>query len=515
MTLPSPLDEPTLRLSLRESDAQQPGRRLMLTLALHPSLRRVGEQAPVVVGAGGFLLSRRTPEFRAPGGPVVGPLADRYISRAPLVLHVAGDGGLVVERGAGEADVVIDGVRLARRHRIEASAIARGAVIELARRVVLLLHAHGEPDERPPTHELVGESAAIQRVRREIGFVAGLDIPVLVRGESGTGKELVARAIHAASPRAGRPYVSLNMGAFNASTAIAELFGHRRGAFTGALQSREGFFREADGGTLFLDEVGEASAEIQAMLLRVLESGEIQPLGGGQAQRVDARIIAATDADLERSIELGSFRAALLHRLAGYELRVPPLRERPDDIPRLLVHFLELELRRARRPECFEQLATDASKQIGAPRVAALLREAWRGNVRQLRNYTRRLVVALLGLGDDPGIPASAWPEQPEGPAPPRKAARTSQVSDRGLHAALEANDWQIAATARALGVSRNTLYARMKRSGHLVRARDLPRDTLVELYRRHDGDLAAIARDLRVSVRGLHLRLRELGIGT
>src|SRR6185436_13729067 len=165
-----------------------------------------------------------------------------------------------------------------------------------------------------------------------------------LRGETGTGKELLARAIHQASSRRAAPYFALNMAAIPASLAAAELFGAAKGAFTGADRRRVGYFGRAQGGTLFLDEIGELPADLQPLLLRVLENGEIQPVGGEETLRVDVRILAATDANLESAIEEGRFRAPLFHRLSGYELRLPSLRERRDDIGRLFIHFLRQEL---------------------------------------------------------------------------------------------------------------------------------------------------------------------------
>ena len=202
---------------------------------------------------------------------------------------------------------------------------------------------------------MVGESAALRQVRAHVERIADLPVPVLVRGETGTGKELVARAVHLRSPRRDGPFVSVNLGAIPRDLAAAELFGAVRGAYTGAAQDRPGFFRAARGGTLFLDEVGEAPPEVQAMLLRVLESGEMYPVGGQAPVATDVRLIAATDADLEERIRDGRFKAPLLHRLAGYEIRLPPLRERREDIGPLFVHFAREELERigeAGRPSC-------------------------------------------------------------------------------------------------------------------------------------------------------------------
>src|SRR6185312_10546599 len=200
--------------------------------------------------------------------------------------------------------------------------IEDGVVLLLADRIALLLHRFQPLFEAVPRYGLVGESETLLETRRQIRQVADLDVPVLLRGETGTGKELVARAIHQASVRRDRPYLALNMSAIPSSLAASELFGAAKGAFTGADQKKRGYFSRASGGTLFLDEIGEVPPEVQPLLLRALESGEIQPVGAEEIQRVDVRTIAATDSDLEAEIASGRFRAPMLHRLSGYEIRI-------------------------------------------------------------------------------------------------------------------------------------------------------------------------------------------------
>ncbi|WP_267898709.1 sigma-54 factor interaction domain-containing protein [Sorangium cellulosum] len=197
-----------------------------------------------------------------------------------------------------------------------------------------------------PRHGLVGEGSALEDVLMSAARVADLQVPVLLRlrGETGVGKERVAQAIHQASPRAGRPCLAVNMAVLAPNTAASELFGHARGSFTGAHQRHVGLFERAHGGTLFLDEIGDMSMEVQAMLLRALETGTILPLGDSEQRAVDVRVIAATDVDLEQAVAQGRFRAPLLHRLQGYIITIPPLRQSREDIPRLLLHFLREEL---------------------------------------------------------------------------------------------------------------------------------------------------------------------------
>jgi DNA-binding NtrC family response regulator len=236
---------------------------------------------------------------------------------------------------------------------------------------------------------LLGCSSAMRRLFALLSRLEGSRATVLVDGESGVGKELVARAIHAGSPVASGPWFALNCGALPRDLVASELFGHRRGAFTGATDARRGAFECADGGTLFLDEIGELPLELQPMLLRVLEADEIRPLGSEQTKKVKVRVVAATNRDLARAVEDGSFREDLYYRLAVVRLRVPPLRERREDIADLAAHF-----------------ATEA----GAPglRGAALeelKRRQWRGNVRELKN----VVHAFVALGS---LPEQESPER-------------------------------------------------------------------------------------------------------
>ncbi|HYG61852.1 MAG TPA: sigma-54 factor interaction domain-containing protein, partial [Thermoanaerobaculia bacterium] len=306
-----------------------------LTILFHPEAERIGERValPGLLSGREEPLSRKEPAFAHSGPGLPRPLGDLYLSRNPVLLGRGSEpGGVRVDCSGTRTSVQANGVPVDGVRELTAAEVERGAVLLLAQRIVLLLSPL-DPLPAPAVSDLglVGESAPMVRLRQEIRRVADLEVPVLLRGETGTGKELVARALHEAGPRRGRPYLAVNMAAVPATLAAAELFGASRGAFTGADQKRLGFFARAHGGILFLDEIGETPAEVQPLLLRALESGEIQPVGGSEPQRVDVRLIAATDADLESAVAAGRFRAPLLHRLAGYDIRIPPLRERRDD----------------------------------------------------------------------------------------------------------------------------------------------------------------------------------------
>jgi transcriptional regulator with GAF, ATPase, and Fis domain len=235
---------------------------------------------------------------------------------------------------------------------------------------------------------IVGESSALQAVLKKVAQVAPVETTVLLTGETGTGKELIARAIHAASPRSSRPMVKVNCGAIPSGLVESELFGHERGAFTGALQRRIGRFEQANGGTLFLDEVGELPADVQVKLLRILQEQEFERVGGTTTQRVDVRIIAATNRNLAAEVAAGRFRADLYYRLNVFPVRIPSLRERPGDVRLLVQHFLAQFQRKLAKP----------LKSVSAESMARLESYAWPGNIRELQNVLERACVLAEGM---------------------------------------------------------------------------------------------------------------------
>ncbi|WP_458789165.1 sigma-54-dependent transcriptional regulator [Adonisia turfae] len=244
---------------------------------------------------------------------------------------------------------------------------------------------------------MIGSSPPMHRVYRLIGKASGAAVPVLISGESGTGKELVARAIHYRGPRAASPFLAVNCAAIPETLIESELFGHRKGAFTGATGERQGFFAAADGGTLFLDEVAELTPVAQAKLLRVLQEGTVQAVGSDEPRGVDVRIVAATNKDLEESVRVGSFREDLLFRLNVLPIEVPPLRDRGDDVVMLLKAFLH---------EAARQCAMDPP-ELTNEAIDAMRRYPWPGNVRELQNIVQRLVVfADAGVIDTVDLPA-------------------------------------------------------------------------------------------------------------
>jgi anaerobic nitric oxide reductase transcription regulator len=320
---------------------------------------------------------------------------------------------------------------------------------------------------------ILGASAAIGRLRQEMALVARSDLAVLITGETGVGKELVARQIHDASPRSDEALIHVNCAALPVSIAESELFGHVAGAFTGALKERAGKFEVADGGTLFLDEIGELPIELQPKLLRALQHGEIQRVGSDRVHRVNVRVIAATNRNLEHEVERGRFRADLYHRLAVFPLRVPPLRERRDDIPLLASHFADVAARRI----------GVSRARLDAAAKTQLLEADWPGNVRELENVVARAVLrAAAGAADAPdGVaitPAHLDVSTSEG----TRVAPTADVADetkelpfrdqvagferRVISDAIERHGGNWAAAARSLGMHRSNLHHLAARLG-------------------------------------------------
>jgi two-component system nitrogen regulation response regulator GlnG len=486
-------------------------------------MRRVGERLLLSALAAGrtVAVSRNEPFFLRPGNALGAHLSDPCLSRSPLVFSAGPEGRLRLDPGPGRQTAVV-GSPAPGPWEFSPEQVAAGVPLVLAGRMVLLLHL-ADPSAHDTAEGLgmVGTSVGLQRVRRLLEQVADLDVPVLVRGETGSGKELIARALHERSPRRGKPFISVNLGAIPKELAAAELFGARKGAFTGSVREQEGFFQAAHGGTLFLDEVGEAPAEVQVMLLRVLETGEFYRVGERSPVSVDIRLVAATDAALEQQIHEGRFKAPLLHRLAGFSIRVPPLRERREDMGLLFHHFARKELEalgEARRLEPEDALA---EPWLPAPLAVRLLQHEWPGNIRQLRNVVRQLVIgsrARARLELDAQLErelATVEAAPPSSASKPASRRRPADIGETELLTALRECGWDFQATADRLGVHRTSIYDLIERSPHLRTAGELGVEELTRCYQECQGDVDAMVRRLEVSKRALSRRLKELGLGS
>ena len=348
------------------------------------------------------------------------------------------------------------------------------AVDEVAKTTRATPEARKKAIESISFSDIIGDCEPMRAVYEHIATVRSSKIAVFVGGETGTGKELVTRAIHRAGPRAQGPFVALNCGAIPEHLQESELFGHEKGAFTGATGARRGLFEQAQGGTLFLDEIGELSAGAQVRLLRVLQDGTLQRIGATRAIEVDVRVISATHRDLRQMVARGTFREDLYYRLIVYPIHVPPLRERAGDIPRLVAHFLHKYAADVPRP--VEGVAADARE--------TLERYRWPGNVRELENVIHRAML-LAGGGR---ITLECLPEfvrRLDAPTVSRDTDETDPSLDestrlsladaerRAIERALEASGGNVTRAAKRLGIARATIYRKMARLGLLARPID------------------------------------------
>jgi len=316
-------------------------------------------------------------------------------------------------------------------------------------------------------HQMIGESHALKQVMAAISRAAPTNATVLITGESGVGKELVARTIHRNSLRSRERFVQVNCAAIPEELIESELFGHEKGSFTGATEKQVGKFEQADRGTIFLDEVGDMSPKTQAKVLRVLQEGEVERLGSARTIKVDVRVIAATNKNLEEEIEKGRFREDLYFRLAVIPIHVPPLRERPEDIALLVRHYIEY----------FSRENNTRSKRISPPAIDALQRYRWKGNIRELRNTVERMIIMTSGdtidVSDLPELvrsPAAA-PQASGGKAAgdgdTAKVATLREFKDNAerafLVSKLRENGWNISKTAEVIDTPRSNLYKKLE----------------------------------------------------
>jgi len=509
-----------------------------LTVLLHPNVARIGQVTALfsLAVGGARRLSRLEPDFYWHGGERAEPLANPVLSRTPIVIRATDQGALSIENEAGVGGVQVQGQPLTDSREFAAEALTGGIVIGLSGAVLLLLHWLSA--ERDPNSDLglYGESLEIRRVREEIRRVADLNACVLIRGESGSGKELVASAIHHQSRRQAAQYVTVNMGAIPPTVGASMLFGHARGAFTGASNASPGFFGSADGGTLFLDEVGETPRELQALLLRAVREGEIQPVGEPRTRQVDVRVLSATDADLALMVERGQFAMPLLRRLEGYTIAMPPLRQRRDDLARLFFRFLGRELEQMQERHKLDEPQPSQKLWLPTSLMLSLLDYHWPGNVAELETIAKRIAITNRGRGSfhlDPMLAERLSPARSSAlgtlipdtlPPPPLDAAPLdaaparnqdpASLEDAEIARAMREHGFKIKLAAVALGVSRSWLNTRLESCQGIRKAKDLSRSEIQSAAQAAGGDLPLMAERLEVSEHGLKLRIKALDLG-
>ncbi|MEM6456005.1 MAG: sigma 54-interacting transcriptional regulator [Acidobacteriota bacterium] len=384
------------------SEATDADRALRLTLLYHPNVRRVGAHAALdaLADGGEVELARDILGFTPAPGDGVTPadggatLGDPFISSLPICLRGCDHGGVSIARNDSRTRVRAGDVEIDDIHEVRADALDEGVVLELSERIVLLLHrvpALPPPPADLPDFDLTGHSVVLDQLRRRLWLALESGAPVLLRGGAGTGKERIARAAHKTLFGDARPFVHADLGAMPPSLARAELFG----AATDTARHQPGHVQKAHGGTLFVDRVHRAPSEVQVLLLRLVETGAIDAIGGHAStpsEKIDVRLIAATR---EMTTERDD---VLLQHLTAHEIRLPTLRERRDDIPMLLLHFLRVILEGAGQADRLRLPTPSASPWLPARVVARLCRYNWPGNVEELRSVARRLMVRSRGL---------------------------------------------------------------------------------------------------------------------
>jgi DNA-binding NtrC family response regulator len=371
--------------------------------------------------------------------------------------HANPAGEVLLISGFGTLDTAVEAVRAGAFDYISKPfniAEVRAAVTRALTRAGEPAVAEGARVDRPP-EGIIGRTAGMLAVYKQIAYASDSAVPVLVMGESGTGKELVARAIHRHSRRTARPFVAINCGAVTESLLESELFGHIRGSFTGAVADRKGVFEQAHGGTVFLDEIGETSASMQVKLLRVLQDGDVRPVGAQRPIHTDARVVAATNIDLERAAAEQRFRQDLYYRLSVVVIRLPPLRERRDDIPLLIEQFMSTASQR-----------TGRTVSISPESVRALTAYRWPGNVRELENTIERLVVFSRGRIEVQDLPESILAAPPLEERLFADLPTLDELERRYLVHVLGAVGGNRSRAAEALGIDRRTLYRMAERFG-------------------------------------------------
>ncbi len=494
--------------------AAQPRKLLGLTVLWHPQRQRIGEQAVLMFDGDRCEVHRNEPDFQRAGSDVGQALDHQSISRTPIGLRRNRDGSITLQRGASGMHFEVDGNVVppdaATDVVLSEQRLANGVVLRLGSSVLLCLGHVGLVPSPQRDSALAGVGQAMARVRSAIAQVASTDLPVLILGETGTGKELVARAIHAASARAGQALVSVNMATLGESLAAADLFGACKGAYTGAVGARKGLFAEAHAGTLFLDEIGDTPAQVQPMLLRALETGEYRPLGSARTERADVRLIAATDRDLSSA----GFNQPLLRRLEAYVIVMAPLRERREDIGVLIAQGLS-------------RLGGDdtASPELPVSVIQALCLHDWPGNVRQLQHLLRRLLLAaqagealdmvdlLAPVAEPAAVPDVVTAQRDVGAAMRYRTPAT--VSESELLAALETHQWCVRKAAEHLSLSRASFYALLYASPKIRRVEAIPFDEIDAVVRSAPADPAVWASQLRTPRESLRRHVQQLGLLT
>jgi DNA-binding NtrC family response regulator len=441
------IDDDTSLRRVLEYNLQEAGYQVVAAAGGEEGLRLFGEEAPALV----------ITDMKMPGMDGLQVLK-AIKERSPETL-------VMIITAFGTVDIAVEAMKLGAYDYItkpfnrDELRLTVGKALQFTGLAAENKHLKDQLSDRSDFRTIVGASRQMERVFDIVRKVADSEAAVLITGESGTGKELVARSIHAHSGRRDAPFVAINCAAIPRDLLESELFGHVKGAFTGAVKDKTGRFQLAEGGTLFLDEVGELPLELQPKLLRALQEKVVEPVGGTRAHKLDVRLVAATNLDMEKALSEGTFREDLYYRLSVIPIHLPPLRERPDDIPLLLRYFC----------------AKHGSPQVGFDRPAldTLVKYGWPGNVRELENTVERLLIMrnsdTITLEDLPDKIRSGN-NAPSGTSAvinlPAEGYPLEQLEREVVVTALERNNWNQTAAARFLRIPRHTLIYRMEKYG-------------------------------------------------
>ncbi|WOJ98399.1 sigma 54-interacting transcriptional regulator [Congregibacter brevis] len=509
-----------------DADSQE----LCVVLAFHPDTSRIGEVCSLGYADDLTVFGRHRPQFAHLDGSPARGCDDEFVSREAFSLSYQSSLWQLVRR-EGSSRLRIDGRELLDAAVLSPEQLQNGVVLTVAERIVLHLRLRSSRVSVSTSPELAvlrGVSPAMQQLRESTDAAAKSGGDVLLIGPTGTGKERIAGAIHALSRRSGEPWVAVNMAAMPVDLASASLFGAAKGAYTGADANRKGFFQQANGGTLFLDEVGDTPPLLQPMLLRALQEREIQVVGG-KSERVALRVIAAMEQDPDQLRE--TFRPALRYRLGAYEVHLPCLKERSEDVALLAADFFNEQAGEA-------GLSWDVQSSVAGVSAWARLFEqfllySWPGNIRELQHVVAQISSVSRGdlrvpstIRERFGRPLSQLSEakpapqadlsEPEPTQIKESAARRlDEVSDEEFVEAWRDAKHEVAAVAKDLGVSRPAVYRRLKGLRECRLAADVPLGELLSALDACRGDLSSTAERLAVSRRGLQTRLRASGVAS
>lgn len=472
---------------------------LSLVILWHPDRAMMGRFARYPEGSGESLkVSRFSPGFYSFEESGSAYLSDVHISRSPITVDRLSSSEFRITPAESQMTVHVNGVRANSPVNVQLNDQSCMIVLTLSNHIVLGLCKLPLVQMAGQHNSLVGISQEINKCRNLINRFASTDLPVMLMGETGTGKELAASDIHANSDRSAGPLVTVNMAAIPQELAVTELFGSRKGAFTGSTQDRSGFFQKAENGTLFCDEIGDTPLLVQPILLRALESQTIQVLGHDKATPSNVRFIAATDRPVDVNTDDYKFSKPLYHRLSAAQIKMPPLRQRRVDIPILILHFLD-------QNEISERISHG---DIDASQVTELLMYSWPGNVRELKN-----AINAIMLGEKPNLIENGRSLTSGRQSSKDQYRAPSSVANDELIKALNAADWLIKPAAESLSISRTSCYELIRKCPDIRPVEDIPLEELRQVVARHPGDLAAWSAVLKVPQEALRKHMRSSGL--